>query len=49
MLRLPKDATVELVKKAISEHTGVHHKDVSAGVKVNEQVLGGESWEAAHR
>ena len=28
MLRLPRDATVELLKKAVSELTGVHLRDV---------------------
>ena len=30
MLRLPRDATVEILKKAVSELTGVHHRDVRA-------------------
>ena len=32
MLRLPRDATVEILKKAVSELTGVHHRDVRAAI-----------------
>ena len=35
MLRLPRDATVEILKKAVSELTGVHHRDVRVVVLIS--------------